>query len=71
MVNYLSLWVCYLFLVHFIYTPCSHAVSLQIPTLAQSTLSTMAAGDASQTTPIQIAHVFMLLSSTQIVHVQI
>ena len=45
------------------------AVSLQIASLMQSTLSTMAAVDASQTTPEQIMHVFVLCCSTQIVGV--
>ena len=41
----------------------SFAVSLQIASLAQSTLSTMAAGDAQLTTPVQIMHVFVLCST--------
>ena len=42
MMNYLSLWVnLYHFVVHFIYG-LLHAVTLQIATLARSTLSTMA-----------------------------
>ena len=47
-----------------------HVVILQTATLAQSKLRTMAAGDASQTAPVQIAHVFVLCCSRQIVHVQ-
>ena len=43
--------------------------STKIP--ARCTLSIMAAGDTSQTTPVKIMHVFMLCCSTQIVHVQI
>ena len=39
-----------------------HAVSLQITTLAQSTLSTTAAGDASQTTLVQIIYVLCLIN---------
>ena len=47
------------------------AVSLQIASLTQSTLSTiiMAAVDASQITPEQIMHVFVLCCSIQIVGV--
>ena len=44
-----------------------HAVSLQIASLAQSTLSAMASGGTSQTTSVQIMHVFILCCSTQIV----
>ena len=44
----LFLWVSFMLLVHFMYT---HAVSLQIVTLV---LSAMAAGEASQTTPVQL-----------------
>ena len=39
----------------------SHAVSLQVASLARSTLNTMVVGDLSQTTPVQITHVFFLL----------
>ena len=38
-----------------------HAVSLQVASLAQSTLNAMVAGDPSQTTPVQITHVFFVL----------
>ena len=38
-----------------------HAVTLQITILAQRILSTMAAGDANQTKPIQGMHVFILV----------
>ena len=50
--NYLSFWVSFMFL----YILCiPHEVSLQIIVYTSgSTLSTMAAGDASQTTPVQI-----------------
>ena len=44
-------------------------VSLQIAILVQSMLSAMAAGDASQTTPVQIMHTFVLCCFTQIEHV--
>ena len=45
MVNYLSLWMSFMFL----YILCiPHVVSLHIATLAQSTLSAIAAGDVSQ-----------------------
>ena len=45
----------------------SHAVSLQVASLARSTLSAMIAGDPSQTTLVQITHVFfMLCCCTQI-----
>ena len=67
MANYLSLWVSSMFLVCFMYT--SYSKLIQLGTLAQSLLSIVAAGDASQTTPVQITHVFMLCYSTQIVHV--
>ena len=56
-----------MFVVHFNYVAIFHAVSLQIATLTQSTLNTMTASDASQTTPVQIIHVFMRYCSTQIV----
>ena len=46
------------------------SVSLQIPTLAQNMLSTMVAGDASQTTPVQIMHIFMMCCFTHIELVQ-
>ena len=39
----------------------SHEVSLQVASLARSTLSAMVAGDPSQTTPVQITHVFFVL----------
>ena len=45
-------------------------VNLLIATLAQNTPSAMAAGDASQTTPVQITHIFMLCCFTQIEQVQ-
>ena len=45
----------------------AHAISLQIAT--GGTLRAMAAGDASQTTPVQIMNVFVLCSFTQIEHV--
>ena len=57
------------FLLHFMHSPCMY-VSLQIATLVQSMLSAMAAGDASQTTQVQIMHAFMLCYFTQIEHVQ-
>ena len=50
-----SEWV--LCLLYFI----SYAVSLQITSLVQSTLSAMAAGDASQTTPVQIIACFCVV----------
>ena len=60
--NYHSLLVSFLFVVHFMHPPCSIYlgiyVSLHIATLAQSTVSTMAAGDASQATSVQNTHVF-------------
>ena len=44
-----------------------HAVRLQIASLVWSKVSAMAAGDPSQTTPVQIMHVlFALCCSTQI-----
>ena len=45
-------------------------VSLQIATLVQSAPSAMAAGDASQITPVQIMHAFILCCFAQIEHVQ-
>ena len=39
----------------------SHAVSLQLASLARSMLSAMVAGDPSQTTPVQITLVFFVL----------
>ena len=56
------------FTMKYLCTP--HAVSLQIATLAQSTLSPKAAGDASQTTLVQIMYVFLLCCSTQIAHME-
>ena len=51
-----SAWVvCFL---HMLCIP--DAISLQNATLAWSRPSAMAAGDASQTTPVQITHVFVL-----------
>ena len=44
-------------LLYFIFI--SYAVSLQIVSLAWSPLGAMAAGDASQTTPVKIMQVFM------------
>ena len=45
-------------------------VSLLIATLAQNMSSAMAAGDASQTTPVQITHIFMLCCFAEIEQVQ-
>ena len=42
-----------------------HAVTLQIATLAPTTVSTVATGDLSQNTPIQSTRVFVLCCSTQ------
>ena len=39
----------------------SYAVSLEMASLARCMLSAIAAGDASQTTPVQIMHGFMSL----------
>ena len=39
----------------------SYAVSLEMASLARCMLSTIAVGDASQTTPVQIMHGFMSL----------
>ena len=55
-----------MFVVHYIYTPCS---KIQIATLAGNPLSPMAACDTSQTTPVQNTHVFVLCFSTQIEYV--
>ena len=56
------------------HSPCSNlslpSMSLQIATLAWSTLSTMVAGDTSQTTPVKIIHVFVLCCFAQIEHMQ-
>ena len=54
----------------FLYVLCiPHAVSLHNATLARSMLISMPAGDASQTTPVQIMQVYVLCCSTQIAHV--
>ena len=64
--NYHCLWVSFMFVVPFMYTPRSRLTDYFI-----STLSTMVASDASQTTPAQIKYVFMLCCSAQIVCAQI
>ena len=43
-------------LVALLCTSRSHAVSLEITLLVQGTLSTMAAGDTSHTTPVYVTH---------------
>ena len=53
--NFLPLGKFYLFLVHVMYAPCSKP-------------SAMAAGNAIQTTPVQIMLVVRLCCSTQIMH---
>ena len=59
----LSLWVN----LNFLCVLCiSHTLRLQIDTLAQSTLSNMAAGDASQTTPVKIMHVLCCVVFTKL-----
>ena len=59
----ISLWVN----LNFLCVLCiSHTLHLQIDTLAQSTLSNMAAGDASQTTPVKIMHVLCCVVFTKL-----
>ena len=58
-----SLWVN----LNFLCVLCiSHTLRLQIDTLAQSTLSNMAAGDASQSTPVKIMHVLCCVILTKL-----
>ena len=56
MINYLSLSLS----LHFLYILCiTHVViKLILATVVQSMLNAMAAGDASQTAPVQFMHVF-------------
>ena len=57
------------------YVSCIHAGSLQVATLAQGTLSTMAADDATQTTPVEITcfHIvlfmYAILFPVRVLHV--